>query len=80
MKIADILFEMQSNYVTEEDIALMENFIKENGLNLNKIDQKLEELGYDAIFDDFDSSEYNVVQKIQHRKHLSDWVFLNILI
>ena len=72
MKIADILFEMQSNYVAEEDIVLMENFINENGLNLNKIDQKLEELGYDAIFDDFDSSEYNTVQKIQHRKHLSD--------
>jgi len=72
MKIADILFEMQSNYVAEEDILLIENYIKENGLNLTKIDQKLEELGYDAIFDDFDSNDYSVVQKIQHRKHLSD--------
>lgn len=72
MKIADILFEMQSNYVAEEDILLIENYIKENGLNLAKIDQKLEELGYDAIFDDFDSNDYSVVQKIQHRKHLSD--------
>ncbi|MGW8169746.1 MAG: hypothetical protein ACWGHH_07075 [Sulfurovaceae bacterium] len=72
MKIADILFEMQSNYVAEEDILLIENYIKENGINLAKIDQKLEELGYDSIFDDFDISEYSVVQKIQHRKHLSD--------
>jgi molybdenum cofactor biosynthesis enzyme MoaA len=72
MKIADILFEMQSNYVAEDDILLIENYIKENGLNLTKIDQKLEELGYDAIFDDFDSNDYSVVQKIQHRKHLSD--------
>ncbi|MDY0195443.1 MAG: hypothetical protein WC253_08010 [Sulfurovaceae bacterium] len=72
MKIADILFEMQSNYVAEDDILLIENYIKENGLNLTKIDQKLEELGYDAIFDDFDSNDYSIVQKIQHRKHLSD--------
>ncbi len=72
MKIADILFEMQSNYVAEEDILLIENYINENGINLAKIDQKLEELGYDSIFDDFDINEYSVVQKIQHRKHLSD--------
>jgi molybdenum cofactor biosynthesis enzyme MoaA len=72
MKIADIIFEMQSNYVAEEDILLIENYIQENGINLAKIDQKLEELGYDSIFDDFDNNEYSVVQKIQHRKHLSD--------
>ncbi|MDD5405812.1 MAG: hypothetical protein PHE73_02580 [Sulfurovaceae bacterium] len=72
MKIADILFELESNYVKEEDIEFMENYIKENGLNLAKIDQKLEELGYDAMFEDFDNSEHAIVQKIQHRKHLAD--------
>jgi hypothetical protein len=72
MKVADILFELESNYVQEEHIEFMESYIKENGLNLAKIDQKLEELGYDAMFEDFDNSEYSVVQKIQHRKHLAD--------
>ncbi|MDD5359449.1 MAG: hypothetical protein PHI79_04880 [Sulfurovaceae bacterium] len=73
MKIDDILFELESNYIDEKDIKIIKNHINENGIKLEEIDSMLENMGYDAIFDDFEaSSSYTGVQKISTKKHLSD--------
>ena len=32
----------------------------------------LEDMGYDTIFEDLDTSDYSIIEKIQHRKHLND--------
>ncbi len=72
MKVTDILFELESNYVKEEDISLIEDYMKAHGINLAKIDLMLEDMGYDSIFEDLDTSDYSIIEKIQHRKHLND--------
>jgi hypothetical protein len=73
MKIDDILFELESNYVNENDIKTIENYIIQNGIKLERIDEMLEEMGYDALFDDYDGTPAcAAVQKINHKKHLTD--------
>ena len=73
MKIDDILFELESNYIDEKDIKTIKKYIDEHGMRLAEIDKMLEDMGYDAIFDDFEaSSSYEGVQKISTKKHLSD--------
>ncbi len=73
MKIDDIVFELESNYIDEKDIQVIKKHITENGIRLEEIDCMLEDMGYDAVFDDFEaSSSCSNVQKINTKKHLSD--------
>ncbi len=76
MKIDDILFELESNYINENDIDTIKDYIMENGIKLAHIDAMLEEMGYDALFDDYEaapsSSSAAAIQKINHKKHLTD--------
>ncbi|MBD3807971.1 MAG: hypothetical protein IE880_04560 [Epsilonproteobacteria bacterium] len=75
MKIDDILFELESNYINENDIDTIKDYIEENGIKLAHIDAMLEEMGYDALFDDYEtapSSSSSAIQKITHKKHLTD--------
>lgn len=73
MKIDDILFELESNYIDEKDIKTIKKYIDANGIRLAEIDRMLENMGYDAIFDDYEAISSNAsVQKINSKKHLSD--------
>lgn len=73
MKISDIVFEMETNYVSDEDIETIVASIQKNGFNAQKVDDQLVALGYDPIFAYLDEDgEYEVVQKFNHRKHLDD--------
>lgn len=74
MKLDDVVFELQTNYVKEDDIDTIIEMVKANGFDAAKIDQTLETLGYDPIFtemddDDFDGGD----EKIHHhRRHFDD--------
>lgn len=74
MKISDIVFEMQTNYVKDEDIESIVAFIEKNGFNAQKVDDRLLALGYDAIFSDVEiDGGYDTREKIfNHRKYLAD--------
>lgn len=72
MKISDIVFEMETNYVSDDDIALIEAYIRANGFNPAKVDEELVKLGYDPIFGDIEEDGYETVQKIPPKKHLVD--------
>lgn len=74
MKISDIVFEMQTNYVKDEDIENIVAFIEENGFDAQKVDDRLLALGYDAIFSDEEiDGGYDTREKIfNHRKHFAD--------
>lgn len=70
MKISDIVFEMETNYVQEDDIETIVAYIKEYGFDAQKVDDKLSELGYDEIFSDLDSDSftYDTTEKIYHNR------------
>ncbi len=73
MKIDDILFELESNYIKENDIDTIKDYIIKNGIKLAHIDAMLEEMGYDALFDDYEAVySSSAVQKINHKKQLAD--------
>lgn len=74
MKISDIVFEMQTNYVNDDDIESIVAFIEKNGFDAQKVDDQLVVLGYDPIFSDEELDiGYDTTEKIvNHRKYLGD--------
>ncbi|MBN2768403.1 MAG: hypothetical protein JXQ68_04825 [Campylobacterales bacterium] len=72
MKIDDVVFELEANYVNEEHISQIVSFIKEKGFKAEVIDDMLVDFGYDPIFDELDQYGFDPVEKIQHKKTLKD--------
>ncbi len=72
MKIDDVVFELEANYVDEEHISKIVSFVKNNGFKAELVDDMLVQLGYDAIFDDLDQYGFDMTEKIQHKKTLKD--------
>lgn len=57
-----IIYELRANSVTEEDIEIIMNKVK-NRISEENIDRELEKLGYEKIFtvdyDDYDTDAYS---------------------
>lgn len=70
MTLQDLQFALELGCVMGKDIDAILEYSQENGIDTEKIDAMLEELGYDKVFEnDFDDydDEYGYIEKFPHK-------------
>ncbi|MDY0121873.1 MAG: hypothetical protein RBR54_08000 [Sulfurimonas sp.] len=71
MTLQDLQFALELGCVMGKDIDAILEYSQENGIDTEKIDAMLEELGYDKVFendfDDYDDDEYGYIEKFPHK-------------
>lgn len=80
MTFKDLEFVLELNGIMKRDIEQILDFSKKNGIDKEQIDDELNKLGYEKIFenglddalDDDDDDEYDHIEKFPHRHKFSE--------